>query len=155
MYQPTLEEIDQKVHISIGVLFKNDRFLLTNGVHERSISHKLAEYLQTQFPDWNVDCEYNRKGHGETKKLPRDCSTDDKVYPDIIIHQRSTIKNLLVIEIKSSNLSEKCDIKKLKLFTSDPEFNYSYGLFIRLKETNQPTLKWFSDGQEISNNRQV
>lgn len=147
MYQPNFKEICQKVDIAIKILLKKDRFLLENGVHERSISHKLAEYLQTQFPDWNVDCEYNRKGH-ETKKLRRTCSTDDKIYPDIIIHQRSTKENLLVIEIKSSDLSEECDIEKLKLFTSNTEFEYTYGIFIRFTGTKKPELHWYAKGQE-------
>ena len=30
--------------------------------NERSLTHKLAEYLQCEFPDWHVDCEYNRHG---------------------------------------------------------------------------------------------
>ncbi|MHB8165046.1 MAG: hypothetical protein ACYDDV_12040 [Methanoregula sp.] len=151
MYQPTFNEISQKVYFAIDSLFKNDNFLLTIGVHERTISHKLAEYLQAQFPDWNVDCEYNRKGN-MVKRLPRDCSEEEKVYPDIIIHHRNTTENLLVIEIKSSNLPEKCDIEKLKLFTSDPNFKYTYGLFIRFKKTDKPILIWFEGGEDRSNN---
>src|SRR4030042_3754738 len=53
------EEIEYKIKIALGILFKNDSFLLEKDVNERSISHKLAEYLQEQFPDYDVDCEYN------------------------------------------------------------------------------------------------
>ncbi|MGD0080829.1 MAG: hypothetical protein ABSB80_09320 [Methanoregula sp.] len=159
MYNPTFEEICQRVNIAIGILFKNDIFLLTNGVHERSISHKLAEYLQTLFPDWNVDCEYNRKGDA-TKILKglKDCDEyirTDRVYPDIIIHQRNTKNNLLVIEIKINNTNSECDIEKLKLFTSDPEFKYSYGLFVRFRRINKPDLQWFEEGREKPDNHPV
>lgn len=55
-------EIIERTRIALGVLQKNDSFLLENEVNERTIAHKFAEYLQKQFPDWNVDCEYNRMG---------------------------------------------------------------------------------------------
>ena len=44
-------EIEKRTRIAVGCLIKNDSFLLNGGVHERSIAHKLAEYLQEQFPD--------------------------------------------------------------------------------------------------------
>jgi hypothetical protein len=148
MYKPPIEEICQRVDTAIGILFKNDIYLLKIGVHERTVSHKLAEYLQAQFPDWNVDCEYNRKGGVVQKLLTRECSKKPKVYPDIIIHQRGTTNNLLVIEMKTSDLPIECDIEKLILFTSKPEFNYSYGLFIKFNKTNDHEMKWYSEGQE-------
>ncbi len=158
----SFEEINQKVNVAIGVLFKNDAFLLENDVNERSVSHKLAEYLQKQFPDWNVDCEYNRMKNQNndeeyiTKKLKlsiEDIKSDDAhaktVYPDIIIHKRGTEHNLLVIEIKrySNNSSKEFDFQKLKAFTS--ELEYALGLYIEFNRINEPVLKWFKDGEEI------
>ncbi len=49
------EEIEKKVWIAVELLFKNDAFLLENDVNERSVSHKLAEYIQTQFPEWHAN----------------------------------------------------------------------------------------------------
>lgn len=160
MYNPTFEEICQKVNVATGILFKNDIFLLEEGVHERSISHKLAEYLQTQFPDWNVDCEYNKIGVDLAKKLknipecdwaPNDSEDDmHRVYPDIIIHKRKNRgKNLLVIEIKAKDSNIKCDLKKLELFTK-PDLNYSFGLFILFCGAAKPYFKWFKNGEEKS-----
>ena len=143
--------IQKYVKICLGMLYKNDGFLLENMVHERSISHKLAEYLQDYFPDWNVDCEYNKK-EKETKELDgiRECSeqkTTNRIYPDIIIHQRNVNHNLLVIEIKHGKI-DTCDRKKLELLTSsNSDFKYKLGLFIGFKKTEKPILKWFENGQ--------
>lgn len=140
--------------------------LLEIEVNERSISHKIAEYLQALFLEWHVDCEYNRNGI-ETKKLPdiSECSEDkktDKVYPDIIVHRRLTMNNLLVIEIKTTHndAGEKCDFEKLKLFTSsDGDYKYNFGLFIKFNVNEFDTthwesaiseIKWYSEGREMS-----
>ena len=50
-------------------LKKNDEPLLMHNVNERSITHKLAEYLQKHLPEYNVDCEYNRNTDQGSKKL--------------------------------------------------------------------------------------
>ena len=146
------EEIKKKVNIAIDILFKNDSFLLEKDVNERSISHKLAEYIQIQFPEWHVDCEYNKKMF-DKKMLEgiKGCSEQkktDRIFPDIIIHQRNTNKNLLVIEIKTNNQDDPCDIRKLELFTQkDGKYVYAWGLFIKFNRTNSPILIWYKDGE--------
>lgn len=154
-YNYSSGEMKKGVEISLGVLFRNDSFLLQNNANERSVSHKLAEYLQTQFPDWNIDCEYNRKGlDPKTLDGIRECSDQrktDRIFPDIIIHKRNTNDNLLVVEIKIKN-EDSCDIEKLKKFTSPTgEFRYKLGLFIKFDLTDKPSLRWFKDGKEIEN----
>lgn len=146
------EEIRKHVKIALGVLRKNDSFLLESDANERSIAHKLAEYLQKQFPDWHVDCEYNRKGL-ETKKLEgiKECEEGRRrniVYPDIIVHERNTRHNLLVIELKKKDQNYQCDLRKLELFTdTKDEFGYTLGLFIRFDDS-RIELKWFKNGKE-------
>lgn len=150
----SIQEIQEKVHIALGILFKNDALLLEIGVHERSIAHKLAEYLQDEFPDWHVDCEYNRKGRDE-KLLEgiHECIEQrrtDRIFPDIIAHIRNTNKNLLVIEIKPNLNSDPCDIKKLEVLTApDNGYEYLLGLYIRFDRLNNPALEWFKDGEKI------
>lgn len=145
-------KIKEKIGICLGILFKNDLFLLISDANERSISHKLAEYLQKDFPDWNVDCEYNRKELG-VKELEniKDCSMQkesDRISPDIIIHHRNSNHNLLVIEMKK-NTFDNCDIEKLKLFTDTQGlYKYRFGLFIKFNKDKYPTLKWYIDGDE-------
>ena len=125
------EDIKKRVKLAINLLVVRDSYLLEKNASERSISHKLAEYLQTLFPCWNVDCEYNLNIN-ERKILGRisECSerkTTDRVFPDIIIHKRGSTKNLLVVEMKKNKLNPKCDKKKLELFT-DPQEDYKYSL---------------------------
>lgn len=154
LYQYSNEEIKKNVQICLEELFKKDSFLIENEVNERSVSHKLAEYLQVQFPGWDVDCEYNKKMlHTKILDGIQQCSeqkTTDRIIPDIIIHKRKTDDNLLVVEIKYEK-DDPCDIEKLKKFTSSSgEFKYKLGLFIKFNSTNGQLLKWFKDGQEVT-----
>lgn len=151
IHRYTDEKIKCKVEIAIGVLLKNDSFLLEAHISERSVSHKLAEYLQSEFPDWNVDVEYNKKGL-DPKELYgiRGCSEEkgtDLVLPDIIIHKRNKDENLLVVEIKTDNRSPECDFKKLELFTLDYGiYKYNLGLFIKFEGLNMLPLIWYKHG---------
>jgi hypothetical protein len=146
-----IEDIQKKIAVAIKMLFINDSYLLEIGVHERTVAHKLAEYLQDEFPDWHVDCEYNKneehvkllKGINECHKQKR----TERIYPDIIIHKRGRKENLLVIELKTNGPEEVCDIRKLELLTKiDGGYEYRFGLFIRFNKTNEPTLKWYKSG---------
>lgn len=149
MHEYSQIEIEQKVCLAVALLRKNDSFLLENAAHERSITHKLAEYLQLQFPEYHVDCEYNLDGV-ETKKLPRECNgkNEEKVFPDIVIHLRGTNNNLLVIEAKPYPGLDKCDQKKIELFTSKSErYQYKFGLAIGFNGLNDPEPTWFTNGE--------
>lgn len=144
-------EIKARFFVAFDQLFENDALLLKNGAHERSVAHKLAEYLQQQFSGWHVDCEYNRHGIS-TKKLPRECDDQHKeyVYPDIIAHHRGYNSNLLVVEIKPSKSDDvdKCDHVKLIEFTrTGGEYKYQLGLFIGFDGINKPKIVWYKSGQ--------
>ncbi len=58
------------------------------------------------------------------------------IYPDIIIHQRGTSNNYIVIEAKkTSNINKEArlfDIVKLLTLVKSPDFNYKQGVFIEL-----------------------
>jgi hypothetical protein len=140
----------------IEKLYRNDGYLIEHDVSERAIAHKLAEYLQSSFKDYNVDCEYNRnieRGPRHTKSISvvrqiyrkeikninssridedtyAEKVTEVTAYPDIIIHRRgSNEKNLLIIEIKKSNSgrNDDYDHEKLRAFTSrDSPDGYAY-----------------------------
>jgi hypothetical protein len=141
-------EIKTKIQIALEILYEKDMFLLKNDVNERSISHKLAEYIQQQFSEYHVDCEYNRVGNltvdeeyfNKKLRLYKNikCLNGETVYPDIIIHKRGQKNNLLVIEIKKIKDKNRVldDYKKiLGLFTSK-EFEYKFGLFLQLGKKN-------------------
>jgi hypothetical protein len=149
------QRIQDRVQKSIDEFYKHDSFLLKMDANERSITHKLAGYLENCFPRWDVDCEYNRDGR-EVKRQPSgtvisnevkqpsaesvlsDDTTAVTVFPDIIIHKRGTKKNLLVIEVKKAKNNilpaQQKDLNKLSQFKRDP-FNYCFAIFLVLGET--------------------
>ena len=147
------EEINKKVILAIDIFFKNDAILLELDVNERTISYKIAEYLQTQFPEWHVDCEYNRK-ENDIKRLSKinECDEQrksDRIYPDIIVHHRGIEDNLLVIEIKTNNQDDPCDRKKLELLTKkEGEYGYDWGVYIQFNGVKSPKLVWYRDGEK-------
>lgn len=155
---PTQEEIKQRVIAAIGRLYRHDPGLLEVDVNERTITHKLAEYLQDEFPEWHVDCEYNRRGD-QVKRLnlsnwhvsPEDTEAKT-VFPDIIIHRRRTNANLVVIEVKKSSGGEETkDLEKLQAFTGDPAYQYRFGLFLRMGPIEHLELRLFTHGVEVHN----
>ena len=139
-------EIEKEVISCIIQLLKNDHELFETKANERSISHKLAEYLQQRFPEWHVDCEYNRYGR-DIKRLKE--GEEHRVYPDIIVHMRNTAYNLLVIELKCRNDGNTLDIEKLKGFTDqNGEFKYRLGLFLKIIG-GEIKMKWFKNGRQL------
>lgn len=145
--------VADRVRTAIETLLAQDAALFEVNANERSISHRLAVHLTGAFPDWDVDCEYNRDGHA-TKTLQYKArvvdETDmegDPVFPDIIIHRRKSDNNLLVIEIKKTNsvVGDCQDREKLQAFCN--ELGYKHALFLRfVSPTTQPdvaTVEWF------------
>jgi len=145
--------IEKAVIRAIVRLKINDADLLDIDANERSVSHKLAEYLQQEFNGWNVDCEYNRKMKGiKTLQVSFDNVTDHDieaktVFPDIIVLHRQTNDNLLVIEVKKNGNDTSKDEAKLKAFTG-PEYDYFLGLLLVLKE-NDFAMQWFAEGERL------
>jgi hypothetical protein len=129
------DEVLARLQDAYKTFLSKDTQLLELDVNERSITHKLAEYLQREFPDWHVDCEYNR-----VRDLPKrlvgsivSTHTDDTdgktVYPDIIVHRRCSQENLLVIEAKkSTTAADSDDISKLKAYKSEHGYKFAYAV---------------------------
>ncbi|KKN46909.1 hypothetical protein LCGC14_0668140 [marine sediment metagenome] len=161
-----IDVIKDKIEYCLQILREKDQDLLDIEVNERTITHKLAEYIQDQFPNYDVDCEYNRY-EKDTKRIRsiKNRSLDitklkkyqiekliweDKkaltIYPDIIIHKRkSPNNNLLIIEVKksSNNKGEDFDIKKIEELM-EPPYKYKFGLFLRIGIQNENNkCKWF------------
>lgn len=122
-------------------------FLFNIDSSEWSIAHRLAVYLENEFPEWNVDCEYNRQGlDGDSKEN----SLGEKVRPDIVVHHRGCVEpkhNLLIIELKKNE--SNLDFGKACEYTKPPKgkrkFQYQFGF--TLSVINGPTLNWFTDGE--------
>lgn len=154
MEQLNLENIRQRVYKAIYRLALYDAELLSIDVNERAITHQLARYVQDEFEEWNVDCEYNRDQH-EVKRLRLGVgptSTDDTnvqtVYPDIIVHHRGTVDNLLVIEVKKSTNPGSDELDKRKLRAFQEQLCYRFALFLRFntgrdfQEEQKPMKAW-------------
>ena len=143
--KPSLKSVQRKIGKALHLLYEKDHFLITNGTEERSITHKLAEYIQQLFDKWNVDCEYNRRGENHPKAI----NSKRTSYPDIIIHRRNTKHNLLVIEAKSIHSrkhSDRKDKEKIKAYIEDPDYQYRYGLWICFfDDFYQNKLDWFEN----------
>lgn len=148
------EEIIEKIDFAKNKFLDKDLFLLSVDIHERTLTHKFAEYLQQKMDTlndgWNVDCEYNRN-YDEIKKInPRlmDMYVDKKfsaldteinsIFPDIIIHKRNSDINLLVIEAKKSHASKSSINKdKDKLQLIKEQFLYNYAVFLTFDTINE------------------
>ncbi|MDD5385425.1 MAG: hypothetical protein PHG89_11175 [Gallionella sp.] len=115
---------------AINLLFERDTQLLAVNASERSIAAKLAQYLQPHFPNLHVDVEYNRMGDAPKKVTWSE--KPDEVYPDIIVHIRTTNTNILAIELKKDSNPEKKERDILKLRAYRHELGYAHALFIRL-----------------------
>jgi len=131
------DEIQTKIDEAINKLLTKDKILLQNDSSERAITHKLACYLEEHFPEWDIDCEYNRNMLN-VKMLKDTCRSSDNnngspVLPDIIIHKRMTNENYIVIEVKKTTNPETDDCDKQKLLAFRNELGYTHGLFIRFK----------------------
>ncbi|MBP6912442.1 MAG: hypothetical protein KBB86_00745 [Candidatus Pacebacteria bacterium] len=69
-------------------------------------------------------------------KLTNGKTIEKTVYPDIIVHQRGTSNNYIVIEAKKTSNTDKearlFDIVKLLTLVKSPDFDYKQGVFIDL-----------------------
>jgi hypothetical protein len=171
-----LDQLKQRIEEAIQQLMLDDVQLLKNDINERTIAHQLAIYLKPMFQGFDVDCEYNgnidaikkrkyililnheAKQLGKLKKNEINKEIISRnVYPDIIIHKRSTNDhNLLIIEIKKSSNNDNGDYDRLKLrtYTSNNDentFPYPFGLFLYFETGANPDydVEWYRDGGVI------
>ncbi len=161
------EDMDRFVK-AVQCFIMNEKFLLENNLNERTITHKLAEYLQKEYCEYEVDCEYNRMPNGESydegvaKKIlnmggksfeectKRSDTSDFTAFPDIIIHHRGDNENnFLVVEVKKKNNNSKnwCDFKKLEAFTK--QLNYKYGIYLEFDNEGISDMRFFENGNAI------
>ena len=129
------ENVRNIIEIAYKRLIENDRYLLEVDANERSITHRLAIYLEELFLGYDVDCEYNRDGIDSKKlkefkeKVESDYNGETNVYPDIIVHHRGEKENLIVIEAKKTSSSDFLDKEKLRIYKK--ELHYQFAYFVR------------------------
>lgn len=134
------KEVEERTSAALDRFLHEDEYLLRYNLGERTIAHRFAVCLEAVFPEWNVDCEYNRDGRN-IKRIPlseacrRLFRTTDAVNPDIIVHIRGG-RNLLAVEIKKAGIpGRECDIQKLHGYME--VLGYAYGLFLCFRTGNR------------------
>lgn len=149
------EGLTNKLIAAIEKLIKEDKCLLEIDINERTLSGRLAFYLQKIFKDYKVDCEYNRK-ENDIKRLPPEESArtgDTKgktIFPDIIIHERGNQKkNLCLIEIKKEGNNDTArDIQKLtELTDKNGGYSYDYGFHLTFGKEGLCEFQVYEDGK--------
>lgn len=144
LIHPSADEVYKRIDQAIAQLLEKDYYLLQIDANERAISHRLGLYLQLLFTDWHVDCEYNRN-LDQPKRLEQyeeffdaeqrvwSIAVTDPitVFPDIIIHERGTGNNLLVLEMKKTTSKVRDDFDRMKLNEFKNQYGYPYALFIK------------------------
>jgi len=143
-----LEYIRNQIKKCFDAFYLNDSDLLIRDNYEVTISCKFSQYLFSEFPKYDVDCEYN-KHIDDDKEL----NGIGIVRPDIVIHKRGTDeKNLVYIEIKTDHnrKSREADYEKVKEATKQSgRYKYCLGVFIDLnRNKGKSVFKYFKDGKE-------
>ena len=109
-----------KVITALHEFYARETFLLEKDFGERTLTHRLAVHIESQFPGWEVDCDYDRLGD-RMVLLPHGTivSTDDhlgkSIYPDIVVHERATPNNLLAIEVRKADNHQPIEHDRHKL----------------------------------------
>ena len=75
-----------KVIAAVQEFYAQETFLLERDLGERTLTHRIAVYVERQFAGWQVDCNYDRLGE-RTLRLPRGSgsSTDDHLGKSIYL----------------------------------------------------------------------
>lgn len=126
------DAIRQKIERAYRFVLKYDAYLLKDNVNERSITHRFAVYIEREFPEYHVDCEYNRMSDSLTrtkKTIQASDENESTVLPDIIVHLRGSCINLVVIEAKKTGNNDTSDKNKLSSYKAS--LGYRHAFFIR------------------------
>jgi hypothetical protein len=160
--------LQEKFLSALKNFYIKDCKLVEYKVAERALTHNLAEHLQDEFPEYDVDCEYNKVGEGDPKRIGflffqmqrkgrnkccGDCDRCRKnkcvIFPDIIVHKRGQVDNLIVVEAKTvwSSRSQKRDFEKLEGLVRSEEYGYALGIGVVFGDTfekAQESIRIFS-----------
>ena len=126
------EDVRRLIESAYQKLIEKDGYLLKVDANERSITHRLAIYLEAKFPEYDVDCEYNRNGidpkklNGFKDKVDPDDTNAVTVFPDIIIHRRGKSENIIVIEAKKTSNRDNSDKEKLVIYKKELSYKHAY-----------------------------
>lgn len=118
------EVILERFRRALAELWAFDRLLIERGLGQKTVAHRLAVYLERQFPGFHTDCEYSRNSRvdrdtydfpsmsrprqrrnpvrqGRSAEEAENAAPAPGAYPDIIVHVREENHlNLLVVETR-------------------------------------------------------
>ena len=131
--------VEGRLKDAVKLLYMKDSHLFGVDAKKRSLTFRLGLHHQQLFPEFTVDCEYNRDGKAIKKKDPGEPPT----IPDIIIHKRGHDgPNLLAIEAKKK-LDSASSYDQVKLLGYKQSQKYAYAVFIVLPASfGGHTIKW-------------
>jgi hypothetical protein len=153
-------DVRQRFEHALQRLQESDRYLLENDLSERCIAARLAMYLQPEFPDHNVDVEYNRFGDRVKRlPLPPECvrrlnrAGDPPAVLDAIVHRRGPDgPNILVLELKKTSNPAPRDCDRIRVHAFRAQLEYEFGTLIECETRDEhvPAVrisKWIDDRQ--------
>jgi hypothetical protein len=123
--------VRETITAAMARLLEHDPELLRLDVNERTITARLAEYIQAGLPEWHVDPEYNRI-RNRVKHVEIDGRAVN-VVPDIIAHRRNSGDNLFVLEAKKVGDDEANEYDRRKIQALKEQQNYRYAVFLLLR----------------------
>ena len=145
----------EKLVAALKELYAREAFLFEHDLGERALTHRLAVYVEQQFRNFEVDCDFDRLGP-RTLNLPHGSivSTDDhlgkSIYPDIVVHRRAVPSNLIAVEVRkaSNHQPVEHDRHKLRAMT-DPHvwFAYGIGVLVTLGKNNVTASEVYVSGK--------
>ncbi|MBZ0158278.1 MAG: N-6 DNA methylase [Alphaproteobacteria bacterium] len=127
-------DVEERLKTALDTFIRRDSKLIDLNANERSMTAKIADYLQDEFPEWDVDHEYNRD-----ENAPKRDTSGTLTTPDIIIHRRGTNENFIVIEIKKERGGE--DLNRLREIATQRSYHYAFAITI---DRNRPTNDWIN-----------
>lgn len=139
---------------SLKELYFNDKLLLELKVKEECINHRLAVYIEKNYPFvfaddpfFHVDVEYDKLGIERKEMKFKYDEAPHEIRPDIVLHLRGNQRgNILAIEAKKGAISRH-DINKLEGFLKPP-FNYRFAIGLSYcKNSKYFVMKIISKGQ--------
>lgn len=126
--------LHQAILYALDELYRNDFYLIENGLHEQCIAFRFGIYLlrelqKTCFSDYDLDAEFNHS-KADKKTLP---SWPKGARPDLILHKRGSLSpsNILILELKKGKkaIVTKKDKQKIEEFKKAP-YKYRHGATI-------------------------
>lgn len=158
--KPNAAKVREWVESALKRTFDKDAHLISEHVHERTICHRFAMYLEwLAGAPWIADVEYNRQGK-HVKRLEDMAAyggpySRGNIFPDVILHCRGPAgPNLAIAEFawytSRADFQAKVEIlqRKVVLLTDRKRREYAYvaGVIVILQADFEATLaqcKWY------------